>query len=288
MPWTWFTKYSSLDQPKKSSEKTTATARRTTTIDIRRGRTPTHDPQTGEGTEVPAIETIYDEDTGAPVSQQFVCEAKCEGFDSPAGHDDLRRPRPSDQIRRCRRQRIGSRLRPARAGRSSPPTARASRKSPTTKNRASPTEMTDSAAGTFKATYNADGQMTEQLLPNGLAQKVSYDPEGTAVGLEYEKETAAPQVLHLALLQPRRFDPRPGSARRKHPRHRRIQLRQGRTADPGQGNPDRRKVARPAPTPSTKIPIALSKTTCEPKEGGGCSTESEGEEQTYTTTPPIA
>ena len=31
-----------------------------------------------------------------------------------------------------------------------------------------PVEMTDSAAGTFKATYNADGQMTEQLLPDGL------------------------------------------------------------------------------------------------------------------------
>ena len=36
--------------------------------------------------------------------------------------------------------------------------------------------MTDSAAGTFKATYNADGQMTEQLLPDGLAQKIGYRP----------------------------------------------------------------------------------------------------------------
>jgi YD repeat-containing protein len=42
---------------------------------------------------------------------------------------------------------------------------------------------------TFKATYNADGQMTEQLLPDGLAQKVSYDPAGTAVSLSYEKQT---------------------------------------------------------------------------------------------------
>ena len=30
-----------------------------------------------------------------------------------------------------------------------------------------------SAAGTFKATYDADGRMTEQLLPNGLAQEIS-------------------------------------------------------------------------------------------------------------------
>lgn len=50
------------------------------------------------------------------------------------------------------------------------------------------TEMTDSAAGTFKATYNADGQMTEQLLPDGLDQRISYDPAGTAVSLSYEKQ----------------------------------------------------------------------------------------------------
>ena len=49
--------------------------------------------------------------------------------------------------------------------------------------------MIDSAAGTFKATYNADGQMTEQLLPDGLAQKLSYDPTGTPVSLAYEKQT---------------------------------------------------------------------------------------------------
>jgi hypothetical protein len=31
--------------------------------------------------------------------------------------------------------------------------------------------------------------MTEQLLPNGLAQKIDYDETGTAVGLSYEKQT---------------------------------------------------------------------------------------------------
>jgi RHS repeat-associated protein len=52
-----------------------------------------------------------------------------------------------------------------------------------------PTKLVDSAAGTFTAAYNADGQMIEQLLPNGLAQKISYDPGGTAVSLSYEKQT---------------------------------------------------------------------------------------------------
>ncbi len=43
------------------------------------------------------------------------------------------------------------------------------------------------AAGTFTATYNADGQITEQILPNGLAQQITYDVAGTAVGLKYQK-----------------------------------------------------------------------------------------------------
>ena len=50
---------------------------------------------------------------------------------------------------------------------------------PTTKNQASPTKLVDSAAGTFTAAYNANGQMTEQVLPNGLAQQITYDPEGS-------------------------------------------------------------------------------------------------------------
>ena len=38
--------------------------------------------------------------------------------------------------------------------------------------------MTDSAAGESNATYNADGQMIEQLLPNGLAQQIEYSHAG--------------------------------------------------------------------------------------------------------------
>ena len=43
--------------------------------------------------------------------------------------------------------------------------------------------------GQLKASYNADGQMTEQLLPDGLAQKIGYDPGGTATSLKYVKES---------------------------------------------------------------------------------------------------
>ena len=51
-----------------------------------------------------------------------------------------------------------------------------------------PVEVTDSAAGSFKVAYNADGQAIEQALPNGLTQHLTYDEAGNAVGLAYEKQ----------------------------------------------------------------------------------------------------
>jgi RHS repeat-associated protein len=48
-------------------------------------------------------------------------------------------------------------------------------------------ELEDSAAGIFSATYNAEGAMTEELLPNGLAAQATYDATGVASGLKYTK-----------------------------------------------------------------------------------------------------
>jgi RHS repeat-associated protein len=47
--------------------------------------------------------------------------------------------------------------------------------------------MEDSAAGLFTASYNADGAMTEQGLPNGLVAKTTYDEVGQPISLTYTK-----------------------------------------------------------------------------------------------------
>jgi RHS repeat-associated protein len=52
-----------------------------------------------------------------------------------------------------------------------------------------PVELEDSGAGTFSAKYNADGAMTEELLPNGLEAETTYDEAGQPIGLSYQKIT---------------------------------------------------------------------------------------------------
>lgn len=48
-------------------------------------------------------------------------------------------------------------------------------------------QLDDSAAGTFTASYNADGSLVEQGLPNGLVAETTYDEAGAPVHLSYEK-----------------------------------------------------------------------------------------------------
>jgi RHS repeat-associated protein len=50
-----------------------------------------------------------------------------------------------------------------------------------------PVELEDSAAGIFTASYDADGQMVRQGLPNGLSREITVDEAGEAIGLTYTK-----------------------------------------------------------------------------------------------------
>jgi RHS repeat-associated protein len=48
-------------------------------------------------------------------------------------------------------------------------------------------KLEDSGAGTFTASYDADGSLKEQGLPNGLVAKTTYDETGAPVHLSYDK-----------------------------------------------------------------------------------------------------
>ena len=50
-------------------------------------------------------------------------------------------------------------------------------------------QLNDSAAGTFTATYDADGNLVERDFPNGLTATTTYDETGASVHLAYEKTT---------------------------------------------------------------------------------------------------
>jgi len=51
-------------------------------------------------------------------------------------------------------------------------------------------KIEDSGAGSFTAAYDADGNIVEQGLPNGLVAKTTYDETGEPMGLSYEKTTS--------------------------------------------------------------------------------------------------
>ncbi len=278
LPWSWFTKYSNLDQPEETQEKTNGTTKRTTTIDYDSAGRPGTAHVTGEGTSIPPVETTYDEETGAPISQQFVCESECEGFDQQkieTTYDALGRPIEYEDadgnVSGVAYDLLGR------------PTVATDGKGYQTisydEESGVATEMTDSAAGTFKAGYNGDGQMTEQLLPNGLSQKVEYDPEGTAVGLEYVKETGCSEAC--TWLEFHREDSIGGQV-----------LHETGTLGSHEYSYDhagRLTLAKETPTGEgcttraysfDKDSNRLSKTTREPKEGA-CDTTSTGTKQSY-------
>jgi RHS repeat-associated protein len=51
------------------------------------------------------------------------------------------------------------------------------------------TELQDSAAGNFTASYDADGNMVERGLPDGLVAKTTYDEIGAPASLTYTKSS---------------------------------------------------------------------------------------------------
>jgi RHS repeat-associated protein len=49
------------------------------------------------------------------------------------------------------------------------------------------TELTDTAAGTFNATYDVEGKLLTEKLPDGLTANLTYNATNEPVGLEYHK-----------------------------------------------------------------------------------------------------
>ena len=279
LPWTHFVKYSTLDQLEESYEEiNTGIERKTTTTYDAAGR-PLTTHQTGRGTEVPPIETTYDEETGRPLSQQFVCESECEGFDQQqtrTEYDALGRPIEYEDADGNKSGVVYDLL-----GRPMLSTdGKGYQEIAYDEESGVATEMTDSAAGTFKAIYNADGQMIEQLLPNGLAQQIEYDEAGVAIGLSYEKETYCTSACTWLSFD--REDSIAGQVLRE-------------TSTLGTHEYDYDKAGRLTLAEETltgdgctsrayafdEDSNRLSRTTRGPKAGGGCDTESAGEEQKY-------
>ena len=281
LPWAWYTDYSALDQPKEIQEKTNGVLKRDTKTEYDEAGRPFYVIVYGygDGTPLPGVETTYSSTTGAPQSQRFVCKPECGEIDSQevtTTYDALGRPVEYEDadgnVSGVAYDLLG---RPVAAS-----DGKGTQEIAYDEESGVATEMTDSAAGTFKATYNADGQMTEQLLPDGLSQRVEYDPEGTAVGLSYEKTNFCSSAC--TWLSFNREDSVGGQV-----------LREESTLGDHEYSYDkagRLTLAREYGTGGfcttrsytfDKDSNRLAKTTRTPKENGACDTESEGEQQSY-------
>lgn len=147
----------------------------------------------GGGMASPPTQTVYSSATGMVVEQKFTCEAKCEGFDSQAlvtGYDKLGRPieylDADGNLSKTTYDLLGR-----------PATASDGKGSQTFGYDATSgllTKLEDSAAGTFTATYDADGLMVQRGLPNGLVAETTYDEAGAAVELTYTKTTSCSEA----------------------------------------------------------------------------------------------
>ncbi len=183
--------YSNLDQPTEIKETTGGVLQRTTTKTYDSAGRPVKTKTTGTGTSIPATETVYNSETGRPFKQQFVCEApeSCIGFDNQAlttTFDALGRPEKyedADGNKSLTLYDIMGRPFYVSDGKGNQTITYDS----TT---GVPTQIVDSAAGTFTASYNADGQIVAAGLPNGLTAETTYDETGTPIHKRYQKTTS--------------------------------------------------------------------------------------------------
>lgn len=188
VPITKDTAYSALGEPTEVQETTNGELQRTTTSTYDVAGRLIKSKVTGGGQSLPATETVYSSTTGYPVTQRLVCEApeNCTGFDSQATTVTYNAIGEAVEYEDAdgNKSTTGYDLmgRPAIAY-----DGKGTRTTSYDSTSGAPTQMVDSAAGTFTASYNADGNIVTAGLPNGLTAETTYGPTGAPIHKRYQK-----------------------------------------------------------------------------------------------------
>lgn len=160
------------------------TPRRTTVTTSDAAGRPLTVNRTGGGVQVPTVKTEYSTTTGLPTTRKFVCEPACEDDQAvTTGYDALGRPTSytdADGNTSTTTYDLLGRPLTTNDGKETQTRTYDSTSGLLTK-------LEDSAAGTFTATYDADGNLVEEGLPNGLVAEQAYDEAGQLTGLAYDK-----------------------------------------------------------------------------------------------------
>ena len=185
---TRYVSYNQLGEPLEVTESPGGkeeTVRKTITTYDTAGR-PTADKLVGGGTALAPSATVYSTENGLPVEQKLTCETSCEGFDSQAvvtAYDKLGRPvQYTDADGNTSKTTYDLLGRPATIfdGKGTQTFGYDSTSGLLTK-------LEDSAAGIFTAVYDADGNIVERGLPDGLVGKTTFDETGAPTKLSYTK-----------------------------------------------------------------------------------------------------
>ncbi|HEX4670235.1 MAG TPA: RHS repeat-associated core domain-containing protein [Solirubrobacterales bacterium] len=137
------------------------------------------------GTEAKS-ETLYSPTTGAPIMQQFVCEKECTGFDNQATtttYNTLGQVTEYEDADGAKTKTTYDAFgRPATV---TDPRGTSTMHYDEVSGVLSSLEV--SGVGTFTAHYDADGNLIERGLPNGLTAKTTYNQTGEPAKLTYTK-----------------------------------------------------------------------------------------------------
>jgi RHS repeat-associated protein len=141
--------------------------------------------QTGEP--LPAVETAYDPATGRPTTVSTTEGGQTQMITT--GYDSVGRPVSySDSHGFTTATSYDLMGRPTQV--SNGPSTQTLSYHPTT---GMLTGLADSDAGSFAASYDADGNMASKTYPNGLRADFTYDEVGAGTGLTYTKESNCSQ-----------------------------------------------------------------------------------------------
>jgi YD repeat-containing protein len=177
---TQVTKYDLYRQPAETVDTNGAQSRATTVVYDAGGRPWKHDVDATVGTDIPQVTTTYDSVTGRPTTTSDGTRTITRTYDTLGrmtayedadantttyDYDVLDRPVSIDDGK-------GAQTLTYDGG---------------TERRGLPTSIVDSAAGTFSATYDADGQLATQAYPGGLTATFTYNTIGRPTKLAYTK-----------------------------------------------------------------------------------------------------
>ncbi len=191
LPITRYVSYTALGRPTEVIEETTGSTpgTRTTTNSYDSAGRLTSKQISGGGNQIPKVETVYDATKGLPTIRRFVCplsEPSCDKETITATYDALGRVTAYQD---------------ADGGESKTTYDVNGRPASVSDGKGTQTfgydpasgmlvTLADSMAGTFTASYDADGRMTKRGLPNGLTAETVFDAGGAPTDLTYTKASS--------------------------------------------------------------------------------------------------